>query len=109
MVVIFVDDRTLPRLARPTAVAAEIISPAAAFAATTAPTATLATPGLKIPPLLTAATAAAAALAPSFAGAAPLTTAALALASPRAVTTVPTTVVLPCCGLGRSRGGGRRD
>ena len=107
MVVVLVDNWTLPRLARPAAVTAKIIpTPAAAFAATTAPATTLATAGLKIPTRLTAATAAAAA----FTGATTLATAALALpvSAPRAITTMPAAVVLPRCGLGRSRGGGGR-
>ena len=59
MVVIFVDDRTFPRLARPTTVATKIIPPStAAFSATNATAATLATPWLKIPARLAAATAA---------------------------------------------------
>jgi hypothetical protein len=105
MVVILVDDRALPRLARATAVAAKIIPPAtaAAFSATTATAATLATSGLKIPARLTATTAAG----PAFAIATriPAATLSLPLAATRSVAALPATIVLPRCGLGRRRCG----
>jgi hypothetical protein len=109
MVVILVDDRALPRLARATAVAAKIIPPAtaAAFSATTATAATLATSGLKIPARLTATTAAGPAFTATFAIATPIAAAALSLslAATRSVAALPATIVLPRCGLGRRRCG----
>ena len=108
MVVILVDCRTLPRLARSPAVATKIIPPSTAtFSATTTTPAALANSWLKIPARLAAATAAPTTLASSFAGpsamaAAPL---ALSLATPCTVATLPTTLVLTRCGLGRSRRG----
>lgn len=108
MVVILVDCRTLPRLARSAAVATKIIpTSTATFSATTATPAALATSWLKIPPRLTAATAAPATLASSFTGPAAVaaTPLALSLATPCTVATLPTTLVLTRCGLDRSRCG----
>jgi hypothetical protein len=102
MVVIFVDRRAFPRLARSTAITTKFFTPA--FVATTTSTASFTPAWLKIPPRIATATAGT-----SLGGTASLSAVILALTATRTLTTAPAAILLTRTRSNGRRRGGRRS
>jgi len=102
MIVILVDRRAFPRLARTPAITPKLFTPA--FTTATATSATFAPAGLKIPSSITTASAST-----PLAGTAALPAIILALTAPRTLASTPTAILLMRTRSGGHRRGGRRS